>query len=600
MQKRFILFLALSAAIFLGWQFFLQKYFPEPVTPPPAQESVVSPAGPTADPTAAPGAEPAALAQNPDTAAAETTVAELREIRIQSDFWVGRLLNEGAVLTEWTVTHFTDGKAVDAQAGGVNLISPITSREIGAAFRLVIPGDAALEKLLNTARYEVEDLPENDIRLGRDEQREISFVYRGRDIYARKSLVFNGSGYDFDLKIEVARSGQPVEAFVIVGPNFGDQTVTEYSTYRPAPQVSYAVGASVSRDYSSSVQGPGPYTIAAAPIRWASIDDNYFAMALVPARPATAISLFNTRRSENINGKSVERDYLAVAVPVVNGQASHVYAGPKDMETLARVSEKFGLGDASGNLEDIVSYGWLSFLSLILKPLAQFMLKSLLAINEYTHNYGWAIVVLTIVLNMFFFPLRWKSSVAMRKTAAMQPKMKDLQERMKKIDKNDPRMLELQREQMQLMKEGNPLMGCLPLFLQMPFFLAVFTILTISIEVRHAPFIAWIKDLSSPDPYFILPVAMCASMIIQQALTPTTADPMQKRIGYLMPLIFAYFLTSAPAGLVLYWMVGNLVGIGQQFVINRLNPPPKPAATNNSSSSPAAKGKKTKAEMARS
>lgn len=600
MQKRFILFLALSAAIFLGWQFFLQKYFPEPATPPPAQESVVSSTEPTADPTAAPGVEPSALAQNPGTAVAETTLAELREIRIESDFWGGRLLNEGAVLIEWTVTHFTDGKAIDAKAGGVNLISPITSKEIGAPFRLVIPGDASLEKLLNTARYEVEDLAENEIRLGREEQREISFVYRGRDIYARKSLVFNGSGYDFDLKIEVARSGQPVEAFVIVGPNFGDQTVTEYSTYRPAPQVSYAVGTSVKRDYSSSVQGPGPYTIAAAPIRWASIDDNYFAMALVPARPATAISLFNTRRSENINGKSVERDYLAVAVPVVNGQASHIYAGPKDMETLARVSEKFGLGDASGNLEDIVSYGWLSFLSLILKPLAQFMLKSLLAINEYTHNYGWAIVVLTIVLNMFFFPLRWKSSVAMRKTAAMQPKMKDLQERMKKIDKNDPRMLELQREQMQLMKEGNPLMGCLPLFLQMPFFLAVFTILTISIEVRHAPFIAWIKDLSSPDPYFILPIAMCASMIIQQALTPTTADPMQKRIGYLMPIIFAYFLTSAPAGLVLYWMVGNLVGIGQQFVINRLNPPPKPAATNNSSSSPTAKGKKTKAEMARS
>lgn len=607
MQKRFILFLVLSATIFLGWQFFLQKYYPEQVQPSAPQPAVSAPgptAGPTTGPTAGPAegstAAPSLSSQIPDPSAPAPTTAELREIKVKSDFWVGRLLSEGAVMTEWTVTHFTDGKAVDPEAGGVNLVSPATSKEIGPTFRLVIPSDSALEKQLNTARYEVENLPDNEVTLKRDQQQEISFVYRQNDILARKKLIFNGSGYDFDLQIEVTRAGQPVETYVVVGPNFGDQTITEFSTYRPAPQVSYAVGTSVSRDYSGSVDGPGPYTISAAPIRWASIDDNYFAMAVVPARPAMAISLFNTRRSVTVNGKAVERDYLSVAIPVINGQPSHVYAGPKDMETLARVSLKFGLGDGSGNLEDIVSYGWLSFLSLIIKPLAQFMLKSLLAINLYIHNYGWSIVVLTVVLNMFFFPLRWKSSVAMRRTAAMQPKMKDLQERMKKVEKNDPKMLELQREQMQLMKEGNPLMGCLPLLLQMPFFLAVFTILTISIEVRHAPFFGWIQDLSSPDPYFILPIAMCASMIVQQALTPTTADPVQKRIGYLMPLIFAYFLTSAPAGLVLYWMVGNLVGIGQQFVINRLNPPPKPATTNTPSSKPTAKGKKTKAEMASS
>src|SRR5436853_85184 len=132
------------------------------------------------------------------------------------------------------------------------------------------------------------------------------------------------------------------------------------------------------------------------------------------------------------------------------------------------------------------------------------MLKVLLIINRVIGNYGWSIVILTIGLNMLFFPMRWKSSVSMKRTAAMQPKMKDLQERMKKLDKNDPRMAELQREQISLMKEGNPLMGCLPLLLQLPFFYAVFTILTISIEVRHAPFFGWIHDLSSPDQYYIL------------------------------------------------------------------------------------------------
>ena len=601
MQRRFILFLVISAAIFLGWHYLLQKYFPPPVEQTPPPTASVSTQAPS------PAAIQSAPPQAPDPNAPAQTQADLREIKVESDFWVGRLSNEGAVLTEWTVTHFTDGKVIDQHTGGVNLVSPTASKEVGAPFRLFIPQDGALEKELNAARYEVENLPENEIRLARDQQREISFVYRKNDLVARKKVIFNGAGYDFDLVVEVTRNNQPIDTFVVIGPNFGDQSITSYSTYRPAPQVSYAAGTSVNRDYSSSVEGAGPHLIQASPIRWAGIDDNYFSMALVPATPGSAISLFNVKRMEKIGGADVERHYLSVAIPVPSGRVNRVYAGPKDLGTLSRVSEKFGLGDGSGNLEDVVSYGWLSFLSLILKPLAQFMLKSLLFINNYTHNYGWAIVILTVVLNMFFFPLRWKSSVAMRRTAAMQPKMKDLQERMKKIDKNDPRMAELQREQLALMREGNPLMGCLPLLLQMPFFLAVFTILTISIEVRHAPFFGWIKDLSSPDPYWILPIAMCVSMIVQQALTPTTADPVQKRIGYLMPLVFTYFLTSAPAGLVLYWMVGNLVGIGQQFVINRLNPPSQPA---NSPSAPSAgsskpkptssKGKKSNAELASS
>jgi YidC/Oxa1 family membrane protein insertase len=202
------------------------------------------------------------------------------------------------------------------------------------------------------------------------------------------------------------------------------------------------------------------------------------------------------------------------------------------------------------------------------------MLLSMREINKFTQNFGWSIVILTVILNMFFFPLRWKSSVSMKRAAAMQPKMKDLQDRMKKLEKNDPRMLELQKEQIALMKEGNPLMGCLPLLLQMPFFMAVFAILTVSIEVRNAPFFGWLQDLSTPDPYWVLPIMMCVTMIAQQALTPTTVDPVQKKVGYIMPLIFTWFLKGAPAGLVLYWMVSNLVGVAQQFVINRLNPAP--------------------------
>ena len=145
-------------------------------------------------------------------------------------------------------------------------------------------------------------------------------------------------------------------------------------------------------------------------------------------------------------------------------------------------------------------------------------------------------------------------------------------------------------------------MGCLPLVLQMPFFMAVFAILTVSIEVRNAPFFGWLTDLSSPDPYYVLPIVMCITMIAQTALTPMTGDPMQKRVQYLMPPILTYFFfRTAPAGLVLYWMVSNLVGVVQQFIINKLNPPNKPATDASQKDNPnAAKGKKAKTALANS
>ena len=593
MQKRFALFLILSAAIFLGWQLAIEKFFPGQVKKQPPLSAAL-PETPAPSPAATAAVSPAAPAP-----VAPQAQVEARQVKLKTEFWEGTVSNQGAVLTEWTMTRFTDGKSIDPPHG-VNLVSAKHSQEIGAPLRLFIPSDRGLEQALNAAAFAVENVPEAEVFIGRGEQKELLLSYSGNGVVARKRLLFNGSGYDFDFQVEVTRDGQPVDVSVVVGPNFGDQGITNYGYYKPAPEVSYAVGTSVKRETPASVKGAEPHRVDAAPVGWASVDDNYFAMALVPGRPAPGIHLINEKRREKVGADEVERNFISVAIPVT-GQTSHVYAGPKDPTTLEKMSEKFGLGAGSGNLEDLINYG---FLSTMVKPLARVMLRALIALYGFTHNYGWAIVILTVVLNMFFFPLRWKSSVSMKRTAAMQPKMKDLQERMKKLDKNDPRMAELQREQISLMREGNPLMGCLPLLLQMPFFYAVFTILTVAIEVRHAPFFAHIQDLSSPDRYWILPIVMCVTMIVQTALTPTTADPIQKKMGYLMPLIFTgMFFIYAPAGLVLYWMVGNLVGIAQQYVINKLSPRVPPATPSPSPSdkpqadrSPKsqAKGKKSK------
>ncbi len=601
MEKRLILFLILSAAIFLAWSYL---FAPKPATPDQKNQVASTTASPpiTVSPSPSVTAVPEAPENAPENkgktqpalSTTPATQAELRQIRLKTDHWVATLSNQGGVITEWTMTSFTDGKPIDSPKG-VNLVSADLSQKIGAPFRFHIPSDPSFEKELNSARYEVRNAPEQEIVLNRGEKKEIAFYYANNGVEATKTLIFKGlghensSGFDFDYVASVKRNGNPVPAYVVIGPNFGDQSVKEISTYKHAPQMTYAIDGDVDTESAGDSKGAVAKPVE-APVTWAAVDDNYFAMAIVPLRPVPAIRLLNDQ-------------YVSIAVQLNHGEVNHIYAGPKDIGLLGQISTRFGLDKAGSQLDDIVSYGILDFMRGMIKPVAQFMLKALREINKFTHNFGWSIVVLTVVLNMFFFPLRWKSSVTMKRAAALQPRMKDLQERMKKLDKNDPRMADLQKEQLALMKEGNFLMGCLPLLLQMPFFMAVFAILTVSIEVRNAHFIGWITDLSSKDPLYILPIIMCVTMIAQTALTPTTADPMQKKIQYIMPVILTVlFFFSAQAGLVLYWMVSNLVGVGQQYIINRLNPTNPPATASSSDSDRAnqkpAKRKKAKAALA--
>src|SRR5215475_14127956 len=566
MEKRLILFLVLSAVIFIGWSRF---FAPQPETPRPGDKAALT----TPSPSASVAVTPESPKQpSPALSTQPVTQAEPRQIKVKTDYWVATLSNKGGAVTEWTMTRFPDGKAIDPPKG-VNLISNELSQKIGGPFRFSIPSDTSLESELNSAFYNVENLPDQEVAIKSGEKREIKFSYANNGVEATKTIIFKGkgennsSGFDFDFVGSVRRNGSPVQgAYVVIGPNFGDQSVKQISAYKHAPQLTYAVtDGGVKRKTADSLKGGAQQT--PLEVTWAAVDDNYFAMAFVPSQPSLAVGILNDK-------------YVSVAVSLHDGAVNHVYAGPKDLSLLSQVSGDFGISNKTP-LEDIVSYGILDFVSGIIKPIAQFMLKALRAINHVTHNFGWSIVILTVALNMLFFPLRWRSSVIMKRASALAPRMKDVQERMKKLDKNDPRMLDLQKEQIALMKEGNPLMGCLPLLLQMPFFFSVYAILTVSIEVRNAPFFGWLRDLSSPDPYWILPITMCVTMIAQTALTPTTADPMQKKISYIMPLIFTWFLKQAPAGLVLYWMVSNLVGVAQQFIINRLTKTP-PAATSTS------------------
>lgn len=278
-------------------------------------------------------------------------------------------------------------------------------------------------------------------------------------------------------------------------------------------------------------------------IWWIAQEDKYFTSALASVNRNNDVRIW--RWEEDGKKQGAEIAYK------VNGERGEflLYAGPKKYEIL----KPFGMG-----LEHIVDFG---FFSIIARPLF-WMLKFF---YKLIGNYGWAIVLLTIVVRIPFIPLLNKSQKSMKKLQELQPLMAEIKEKYKK----DPQ--KMQKEVMVLYKKHkvNPMGGCLPMLIQLPVFLALYKILLIAIELKGAPFIWWITDLSVKDPYYVFPILMGLSMVIQQKMTPTSMDPKQAKIMMLMPIIFTFMFLSFPVGLVLYWLVNNTLGIIQQYYINK-------------------------------
>jgi YidC/Oxa1 family membrane protein insertase len=312
---------------------------------------------------------------------------------------------------------------------------------------------------------------------------------------------------------------------------------------------------------------------------WAGIMDHYFSMLAIPAQPTSQIALSSVQLRSG-EQQEAAHDYPSVAVPVDANSPTKVFVGPKDRELLISLSNEL-----KTDLEDIIDYGMFRF---IVRPIVGILGPALDGLNNLFKNYGWAIVVITAGVNLLLFPLRWYSSKKMKQAAKHQPRIKELQEKMKKLKENPKasqrEMETIQREQMAIMKEANPMGGCLPMLLQMPIFWSFFIFLTISLDMRHAHWLGWVKDLSKPDPLYILPIIMCVTMIASTALMPQPQvdDPamkMQRRLmTWVMPIMLTwFFFLSAPSGLVLYWMVSNVVGVGIQLVINKMTTEPQPA-----------------------
>jgi YidC/Oxa1 family membrane protein insertase len=611
--------------------------FKDSAQPPTASNSVAQPVTPTAQTPVTAQSAQAAL-RDPITVVTPFWRATLSNHGAVATSWVLKKYKEGD-----TIRPISAADNSDLQLIPQNIPEDKTDL-IGLPLALRSPGSPQLADRLNESNFQVEGIgaDEKEITLAEgDAPRDITFISSGGATTARKTFRFYSDRMVFDVTADLTTNGaqQPVE--LIIGPRIGDQSDKQTGSYSTPPHaVAYTrdgsreqvLGSHITQPVANiksvdtagnqitldkplagnvsrikmvdaknatfvaasqvvEVIGDGhtirldqlPATVSpgqgVAPewdtlthgYSWAGVSDHYFAMLAVPPQPVGEITLTNLSLQASEAGQPAQ-EYPAVAVPVNSTLPTRIFVGPKDRELLEEVGRLLNT-----NLGAVIDYG---FFGKIIRPLIPALAWSLNTFNKFFHNYGWAIVATTILLNLFLFPLRYSSSKKMKKAAKHQPRMKELQDRMKKLKENPKKyereLQELQQEQLALMKEANPLGGCLPLLLQMPIFWAVYMYLGMSLDVRHEPWVLWINDLSRPDRLGILPVVMCVTMIASTMITPqpASADPSMKMqrimMTWLMPIMLTwFFFFSAPSGLVLYWMVSNIVGVAMQYVINK-------------------------------
>lgn len=581
-QKRLFLAFILSAVVLFGWTYFFAPKGPQQKNANDAQISSnqrEASTEVTPQPTApeSPATSPLVAADN---------VAQ-RGITVASPLYEVKIDNRGAVATSWIIKQNKEtGRALYSVASdGTNqknleLIPPASIlKNVPDAPRplALSTSDSNLNNFLSSSNYSISGIDDqsDDVRLELQpsETRRLDFILRDEStgIEVVKTLRFNPESYTVDVGVKLLKGGQPVpKVNLTVGPSIGDQGVPQYSFYSVAPEVVLGTREGSTIYVGQSIHDDKDLQSIAGPVDWVAVGDTYFAMAAVPPAPVQGTELRSVKYNSEINGAKEDRYLVSTYLPIpADGSLTRVFVGPKDHDLLTRVSGEISASvNRSVNLDGLINYGWLGFIA---RPLTAPIFWSLKHLHTLTGSYGSAIIIFTIIIYSLFFPLKWRSSKAMKKAQRHAPRMKEVQEKMKGLKQTDPRLKELQTEQLRLMKEANPLGGCLPLLIQMPFLIALYTAITISIDFRQSSFL-WMPDLSAADPYRLLPILMAGSMVVLQFITPApSADPLQRKMmAVVLPAVMLYMLWTAPAGLLVYWFVGNIVGFIQQFVINRL------------------------------
>jgi YidC/Oxa1 family membrane protein insertase len=587
MERRLLVVFALTFLVIMLFQPLLKKYGPQPpvkpASPPAAAQNQAqlpsqSPTPPLARTSTKPGtagmkAAPAAPVQA--TSESETVV--------ENDVYRIVFTNQGARVKSWVLKKYTDDKG-----GQLELVNRAASEKHGYPLTLWTY-DAGLREKVNSALYVPSQT--QSILLGEETVNitgaakgielasntltapvQITFKYSDGDVSVEKSYTFDRDSYVVGVNTAVYVKGSEVTAFPMWPAGFGDQTNgAQYAT----SQMAYQYGHTVERLSTSSwtilpsIKVIGGATIP-GPFHWAGVSDQYFAAVFLPRDPENAAMVALRGQIEIPHGgdsKQMDKvEVLGAAVGSVKGATeTRIYVGPKALADLQSVAVP-GITGAEPDLRAIIDFGWLGIIARPLFLWLKWMHGHIVA------NWGWAILLQTLVINVALLPLRLTQMKSMLKMQRVAPQIKSIQEKYKKYSLRDPKKAEMNVEISELYKrEGvNPAGGCLPLVIQMPFFFAYYRMLNVAMDLRHAPWL-WVHDLSAPDPWHILPVAIIVTMLVMQRMTPQAGmDPaQQKMMNIMMPGMFGLMSWNLAAGLGLYWCAGQLIGIVQQAALNR-------------------------------
>ena len=604
--------------VLFGWSYFFAPKTPaDNANSATAANANTAPAPQTPAP-AAPQPQPEQQAQQTNAPAPDTVPS--RAVTIKSPLYEVTLDSKGALATSWIIFKNKSSKSdypvyADGSSEGntrpLQLISQkaLTQDPRELPFR-IMTGDQVLNADLNGRNYQV-SVPEDTITLGPGEERTIEFTFTGPNgVEAKKRFTFRGDSYVADLAVDLRQNGQPLpDAKLAIGASVGDHAINYHNLYHVESEAVASVGGDIKRhlgNYSFTYDASGQSTLNdTGAIDWVAMSDAYFAMAAVPASPVGSAQYTSSKYDVNIEPvydsiinwvirrpKTTETRHLVTAwMPVqADGSVTKIFTGPKDYFLLSELSDTLQGADGRSvsivNLINFSNYWWLRWLT---KPLSIPILYALHFLNSIVLNYGVAIILFTLFFYSLLFPLRWSQSKSFKKAAGNAPKMKDIQDRIKDMQKkgvptDDPRMRALQMEQLKLTKDALPIGGCLPMLLQFPLLLAFYTAITIALDARQATFM-WLPDLSAADPWHLLEFAFAGSMILAMKFTPTAPavspeqQMQQKMMTWLMPVMMLWVMWTAPAGLLLYWLCGNVVSFGQQMLINRMNKTNLPPTT---------------------
>ncbi|MCS7203776.1 MAG: membrane protein insertase YidC [Thermodesulfovibrio sp.] len=435
---------------------------------------------------------------------------KLREVIVENDVFKVIFSNEGATIKRVELKKYKDNKG-----------NPIvfTSYEIAPLGIFKKDSNEQIKPL-----FTVDD---SKASFKESDEATVVFTYSDSEVFIKRAFKLNKTDYSITVNEEIEGVGF---YRVTLGKDFGIFEKEDAPHWGPV----------ILKEADRVEINPTKIKEAVSykDINWIAQEDKYFFSALVPDTKSNQFTVFPYK------------DTALIFAELSQGKNTYrVFISPKEYDYL----KKFNVG-----LEHIVDFG---FFSIVARPLFWF-LKFL---YSFIGNYGFAIVILTIIVRIPFIPIVNRGQKSMQKLSELQPKLAQLKEQYK----NDPQRL--QKEILELYRKYkiNPFTGCLPILLQLPIFFALYKVLTVAIELRQAPFVLWIQDLSVKDPYYVLPILMGATMFIQQKITPSTADPTQQKILLILPIIFTFLFLTFPSGLVLYWLINNIFGIAQQIYINQ-------------------------------